>query len=221
MLNCVDVEANVQITVFLGAPGSGKGTQAKKLSLKNQFVHLSTGDMLRAAIKNETALGQQAKSFMERGELVPDDLVIQLIKETLTQLDSSKHILLDGFPRTVRQAEALNSNPATQVQQAVLFEIPDDILIERLTGRRVCTQCGQPFHLKHMPPKLEGSCDKCGGQVVHRSDDQESVVRKRLEVFHSQNKGLVDFYSRHNSLRKLDANLPADKVEKLLFGILQ
>lgn len=211
----------MQITVFLGAPGSGKGTQAKKLSQKKTFIHLSTGDMLRAAIKNNTSLGQKAKAFMDKGELVPDDLVIQLIKETLSQLSSNQHILLDGFPRTVAQAEALNANPTTQVQRAILFEIPDNLLVERLTGRRVCTQCGHPFHIKHMPPKSEGMCDACGGQIVQRSDDTENVVKKRLDVFHSQNKGLVDFYSKKNALHKLDANLPADQVEGLLIGILQ
>ncbi|MFM8270206.1 MAG: adenylate kinase family protein, partial [Pseudomonadota bacterium] len=165
----------MRITVFLGAPGSGKGTQAKKLCQENIFVHLSTGDMLRSAIKDGTALGKEAKTFMDKGELVPDSTVIGLIRETLAQLKSNQHVILDGFPRTVAQAEALNGNPSTQVNQAVLFEIPDSILIERLTGRRVCKQCGQPFHAKYIPPKKEGVCDSCGGEVIQRSDDNEDV----------------------------------------------
>lgn len=211
----------MRITVFLGAPGSGKGTQAKKLCQEHGFVHLSTGDMLRLAIKEGTPLGKEAKTFMDKGELVPDLTVIGLIRETLSELNPKQHILLDGFPRTVAQAEALNSNSATQVEQAVLFEIPDSVLIDRLTGRRVCKQCGQPFHIKHIRPKKDGVCDLCGGEVVQRSDDSEDVVRRRLDVFHSQNKGLVEFYSQKNKLQRINVNQSAESVQKILMELLQ
>jgi len=211
----------VRLTVFLGAPGSGKGTQAKMLSQRERFVHLSTGDILRNAIKEGTLLGKEAKTFMDKGELVPDSTMIGLIKDTLSQLKPNQHVLLDGFPRTVAQAEALNSNPTTQVEQAILFEIADPLLIERLTGRRVCKQCGQPFHMKHIPSRKEGVCDLCGGQVVQRSDDHEDVVRRRLEIFHSQNKGLVDYYSEKQKLKRINVDQPADSVQKILMELLK
>ena len=211
----------MRITVFLGAPGSGKGTQAKMLSQRERFVHLSTGDILRNAIKEGTPLGREAKTFMDKGELVPDVTMIGLIKDTLTKLKPDHHVILDGFPRTVAQAEALNLNTATQVEQAILFEIADSLLIDRLTGRRVCKQCGQPFHMKHIRPKKEGICDLCGGEVIQRSDDHEDVVRRRLEIFHSQNKGLVDYYSDKKNLRHINVDQPADSVQKILMELLK
>lgn len=211
----------MKITVFLGAPGSGKGTQAKKLCQNDQFIHLSTGDMLRSAIKEGTPLGLKAKSFMDKGELVPDETVIGLIQETLAQCKSHQHVILDGFPRTVPQAEALNKNGNTKVNQAVLFEIPDSVLVGRLTGRRVCKSCGQPFHIAHVKTKKEGICDVCGGEVVQRSDDKEDVVKRRLEVFHSQNKSLIDFYLHLNSLKKLDGNREAQEVQNDLLELLK
>lgn len=221
MQNSVDAEDSVEITVFLGAPGSGKGTQAKKLSQKPHFIHLSTGDILRKAIRENTPVGAEAKSFMDKGELVPDSTMIALIQETLSKIEQDKHVILDGFPRTVAQADALNANPATQVGQAVLFDIPDEDLVERLTGRRVCKRCGHPFHVKHIPPQKEGVCDFCGGEVVQRVDDDESVIKRRLEVFHSQNQGLIDYYRQKNNLKKIDVRRPAEQVEKLLSEFLK
>ena len=211
----------MRITVFLGAPGSGKGTQAKMLSQRERFVHLSTGDILRNAIKEGTALGKEAKTFMDKGELVPDSTMIGLIKDTLSQLKPNQHVILDGFPRTVAQAEALNTNSDTHVEQAILFEIADSLLIERLTGRRVCKQCGQPFHTKHIRPKQDGVCDQCGGEVVQRSDDHEDVVRRRLEIFHAQNKGLVDYYAKKQNLRRINVDQPADSVQQVLMELLK
>lgn len=211
----------MRISVFLGAPGSGKGTQAKKLCQESQFVHLSTGDMLRNAIKEGTPLGKEAKTFMDRGDLVPDQTVINLIQETLSHLKTSQHAILDGFPRTVTQAEALNSNPITQVERAVLFEIPDETLIERLTGRRICKQCGQPFHTKHVRPKKEGLCDFCGGEVIQRSDDNEDVVKRRLEVFHSQNQYLINYYANQDKLVRINVDQPAEAVQKILMELLK
>ena len=181
----------MDITVFLGAPGSGKGTQAKKLCQTDQFIHLSTGDMLRSAIKEGTPLGLKAKSFMDKGDLVPDETVIGLIQETLAHCKPGQHIILDGVPRTVPQAEALNSHQNTRVNRAIFFEIPDSVLVERLTGRRICKSCGQPYHATHVKPEKEGACDLCGGEVVQRSDDKEDVVKRRLEVFKSQNKSAI------------------------------
>ena len=211
----------MRVTVFLGAPGSGKGTQAKKLCQAGNFVHLSTGDMLRTAIKEGTPLGKDAKTFMDKGDLVPDKTVIGLIRETLSHLKPNQHVILDGFPRTVAQAEALNTSPLTQVTQAVLFDIPDEVLVERLTGRRVCKQCGQPFHTTHIRPKKEGVCDLCGGEVIQRSDDNENVVKRRLEVFHSQNKQLVDYYSDKKRLEKINVNQSADSVQTILMELLK
>jgi adenylate kinase len=158
---------------------------------------------------------------MDKGELVPDATMIGLIKDTLSQLKPDQHVILDGFPRTVAQAEALNSNNATQVEQALLFEIADSLLIDRLTGRRVCKQCGQPFHMKHIRPKKEGVCDLCNGDVIQRSDDHEDVVRRRLEIFHSQNKGLVDYYSDKQKLKHINVDQPADSVQKILMELLK
>ena len=211
----------MRITVFLGAPGSGKGTQAKLLSQRDRFVHLSTGDILRNAIKEGTPLGREAKTFMDKGELVPDATMIGLIKDTLSKLKPDQHVILDGFPRTVAQAEALNSNTETQVEHALLFEIVDSLLIERLTGRRVCKQCGQPFHMKHIRPKKEGICDLCNGEVIQRSDDHEDVVKRRLEIFHSQNKGLVDYYSDKHKLKRINVDQPADSIQKILMELLK
>ena len=211
----------MEITVFLGAPGSGKGTQAKKLCQSGSFVHLSTGDILRNAIKEGTPLGNEAKTFMDKGELVPDKTMIGLIQEVLSHLDSSQHIILDGFPRTVPQAVALNSSDKTKVNRAILFEIPDSVLVERLTGRRVCKGCGHSYHVKHFPPKKDGVCDSCGHETVQRTDDKEEVVKKRLEVFHSQNQGLVDFYSHQKTLKKVDANKTAETVQEDLKRLLK
>jgi len=211
----------VEITVFLGAPGSGKGTQAKKLCQKDSFVHLSTGDILRAAIKEGTALGVEAKTFMDKGELVPDKTMIGLIQEVLSNLKENQHIILDGFPRTVPQAMALNSSEKTKVNRAILFEISDSVLIERLTGRRMCKTCGHSYHVTHIPPKREGICDNCGGELVQRSDDSKEVVSKRLQVFHSRNQGLVDFYSNQKILKRVNAHKTTEEVQEELMRLLK
>lgn len=210
----------MEITVFLGAPGSGKGTQAKKLCQSDSFVHLSTGDILRNAIKEGTPLGNEAKKFMDKGELVPDLTVIGLIHEALSHVRQNQHVILDGFPRTVPQALALNSNDKTKVGRAIFFEIPDSVLVERLTGRRVCKGCGHPYHITHFPPKKEGVCDSCGNEVVQRSDDKEEVVKKRLQVFHTQNQGLVDFYSHQKNLKTVNAHKNAEQVQDELKRLL-
>ncbi|NBX92206.1 MAG: nucleoside monophosphate kinase [Proteobacteria bacterium] len=221
MQSFVDEEVSVNITVFLGAPGSGKGTQAKILSSDGKYIHLSTGDILRNAIKTQTPLGKEAKVFMDKGELVPDATVISLIEDTLKTLSPDAQIILDGFPRTVPQAEALDAKGTTKVKSAIFFDIPNSALIERLTGRRVCRNCGQPYHVKHMPPKKAGVCDVCSGEVYQRSDDTEEVVVRRLEVFGSQNQGLLDYYSRLNKLWNLSADRSPQEIQKSLIEVLK
>lgn len=196
----------MRIAVFLGAPGSGKGTQAKSLAESAGFVHLSSGDVLRQAVREGTELGLQAKVLMDRGEYVPDDLMIALISGELKKLPSSKTVILDGFPRTLAQAEALDKDTVTRVDRAIFFEVDGEALVERLTGRRTCEKCGQPYHVKFLPPKTEGKCDRCGGALKQRSDDTEAVVRKRLEVFNRENDRLLDYYRQNYRLRSLDAS---------------
>lgn len=203
----------MDIFVFLGAPGSGKGTQAKRLSVHAGFHHLSTGDILRAAIASGTALGTKAKGIIDSGELVPDSVMIELIGTTLASLPPKSRVILDGFPRTVAQAEALDSDPAMRVNRAVYFDIPEEELILRLTGRRICVQCGEPFHVVFMRPQKEGICDRCGGSLYQRSDDKGDVVKRRLEVFAATNDRLLEFYRGSQRLETIDADQPADQIQ--------
>lgn len=211
----------MNITVFLGAPGSGKGTQAKRLSSSGNFKHFSTGDMLRTAIQEAKPVGIKAKGFMSKGELVPDNIMIELIEEALSHVPNTARVLLDGFPRTVAQAKALDSNPRTQVNQAIYFTIPEDVLIRRLTGRRICQKCGESFHLEFMPPKAENICDKCHSQLTQRSDDSESVARHRLTVFRTQNEGLLTYYTSAKKLQEIQADKDVDVVQSALVGMLK
>lgn len=210
----------MDITVFLGAPGSGKGTQAKLLVKDHGFQHFSTGDMLRAAIKAGTPVGLKAKKIIEAGELVSDDVMIELIEKALAGLPASAKILLDGFPRTVKQAEALDSSDATTVDRAIFFDVPSELLMRRLTGRRICSQCGQPFHVEFVKPKKEGHCDQCGGELLQRPDDTESVVQRRLEVFEKQNQPLLDFYSDKSKLETIDADQSTEVLQARLVEML-
>jgi adenylate kinase len=210
----------VKLIVFLGAPGSGKGTQAQLLSKSDGYIHLSTGNLLRVSIRENTPLGIKAQSFMDRGELVPDSLMIELLESELSLYPADSKILLDGFPRTVKQAESLDENPKTVVNKAVLFEVPERVLLTRLTGRRICEKCGSSFHIINLRPKKEGVCDYCSGRLIQRADDEEMVVKKRLEVFFNQNKGLTDFYSKKNKLSKVRADVEVEKVQSDLLSLL-
>ena len=221
MRNSVVDEDRVNITVFLGAPGSGKGTQAKRLAQSQGFIHFSTGDMLRAAIQAGTDVGKKAKVYIDKGELVPDSVMIELIESSLGKLGPGSRVLLDGFPRTVPQAEALDRKASTSVAVALYFIVPEHLLVDRLTGRRVCEKCGEPFHVTFLPPKVAGICDRCGGALIQRSDDSEKVVRRRLEVFSQQNKGLLAYYSATHKLREVDANKPIELIQKNLIHLLQ
>jgi adenylate kinase len=212
------------ILVLLGPPGSGKGTQAKRFAAARGWPQLSTGDMLRSAIAAGTQLGLEAKSYMDKGALVPDAVVIGLIGERVQMPDCANGVILDGFPRTIPQAEALDRLLQAQgkaVGRAVLFEIPDELLVSRLSGRRTCTKCGSMFHVESARPKQDGVCDSCGSALVQRDDDRPEVIRKRLEVYHKQTAPLADFYHAQGKLRSIDANRSPEEVERQLSGTLQ
>ncbi len=210
----------MDITVFLGAPGSGKGTQAKRLAESQGFRHLSTGDMLRAAIQEGTDVGKRAKGFIDRGELVPDSIMIELIADVLAKSKGGAKVILDGFPRTVPQAKALDENKNTMVNKALYFDMPEKMLVERLTGRRICEKCGEPFHVSFLPSKKSGICDKCGGKLIQRADDDESVVTRRLQIFNQQNSQLLDYYRARKNLSQVTADAPVEQVQKSLTKIL-
>jgi len=193
--------------MFLGAPGSGKGTQAKILGERFNLKHIASGDLFRENLKNETELGQLAKSYMERGDLVPDDVTIAMLKERLSRPDVQKGFMLDGFPRTIAQAEALDTMMTAMKRQlaAVLYlNVPDDVIVERLSGRLICRKCQTPFHQKFNPPAQEGVCDACGGELYQRDDDKPETVRARLEVYHAQTEPLVDFYRNKDILLEIN-----------------
>jgi adenylate kinase len=203
------------ISVLLGPPGSGKGTQAKKLSADLGWPQLSTGDMLRAAIAASTPLGKLAQDYMSRGALVPDDLVIDLIRERIQGADCGHGFMLDGFPRTIAQGQALDQLlqvRGEQIGAVVLFEISDAILVSRLTGRRTCPSCGAMFHIEAIRPRLDGVCDNCGTALVQRDDDREEVIRKRLQVYHVQTAPLIEFYRKSRQLIVIDASRSALQV---------
>ncbi|ACD65915.1 MAG TPA: adenylate kinase [Sulfurihydrogenibium sp.] len=194
-----------KIIIFLGPPGAGKGTQSQLLKERNGFIQISTGDLLREAVKNQTELGKLAKQYMDEGKLVPDDLIISLIKEKLQEY-ADKNIIFDGFPRTIPQAESLDnllSHLNKNVDAVILFKIEDDEVVKRLAGRRVCPSCGAVYHMIYNPPKTDEICDKCGARLIQRDDDKEEVIRKRLEVYHQQTKPLIEYYK--NKIVEIDA----------------
>jgi adenylate kinase len=212
------------IVVLIGPPGSGKGTQAKVLASTRGLPQLSTGDMLRTAISQGTELGQQAKKLMDQGALVPDSVVIGLISERSQADDCRSGFILDGFPRNVAQAEALDkmmTSQGIQVDRAVLFSIADEVLVKRLSGRRTCLECSAMYHIDNAKPKKDGICDECGSKLVQRDDDQVEVVRKRLQVYHEKTEPVVDFYRTQGKLKSLDAGQTADQVTKILSEILK
>ncbi len=206
--------------VFLGPPGAGKGTQAKKLAQELNLKHISTGDLLREAVKNQTPLGQKAKEYMDRGELVPDELIIALIEEVMPPEGG---VILDGFPRTIKQAEALDElfeRKSLKIDRAILFDAPDEEIIKRLTGRRTCPDCGAVYHIVFNPPKRDEVCDRCGAKLLQRKDDSEEVVKNRLEVYRKQTAPLIDYYEKKSILVKLDASKNIDEVYRSLKSVL-
>lgn len=212
--------------VLMGLPGAGKGTQAERIVESYEIPHISTGDMFRAAIKEETALGLQAKSFMDKGELVPDEVTIGIVRERLGKNDCEKGFLLDGFPRTVAQADALEqilTDLDKKINYVINIDVNKDILMDRLTGRRICKQCGSTYHLVFNPPANAGVCDKCGGELYQRADDNEETVANRLEVNLKQTEPLLSFYREKGYLKNIngeqDINKVFEDVKDLLEGL--
>ncbi|MEN2994198.1 MAG: adenylate kinase [Thermodesulfovibrio sp.] len=210
--------------VFLGAPGAGKGTQAKRLVEKYGIPQISTGDLLRAAVAAETPLGKEAKAYMDRGELVPDSVVLEMVKERLSQEDCKKGFILDGFPRNVAQAEALDkmlSEMNMPLDLVLNLDVPFDDLMKRLTGRRTCKSCGQMYNIYYSPSKVEGKCDKCGGELFQRDDDKEETIRKRLEVYRAQTEPLIDYYSKKAILKSVSGTGNIDEIFNSICTILE
>jgi adenylate kinase len=201
--------------VLLGAPGAGKGTQAKKLIEKYGIPQISTGDLLRAAVSAGTELGKEAKSFMDKGELVPDSVVLGMVEERMGQDDCKKGYILDGFPRNTAQAEALDGmldKLAMPITAAVSVDVPFEDLMKRLTGRRTCKNCGQMYNIYFTPPAKEGVCDKCGGELFQRDDDKEETIKKRLEVYESQTAPLIDYYGNKGILKRFEGTGSIDDI---------
>ncbi|MGB2706409.1 MAG: adenylate kinase [Candidatus Omnitrophota bacterium] len=201
--------------VLLGPPGAGKGTQAKVLCERFGFLHVSTGDMLREAVKNGTKIGKEAKSYMERGELVPDEIVTAIVTERIERSGPDAGFLLDGFPRNEAQANELDcalGKMGKKLDMVLYLKTSAQVSIERLSGRRVCVKCGANFHVKNMPPKKGGICDYCQGELIHRDDDKEGTVKKRLIVYEEETKSLIDYYRKKGILRELSGDLDVDEL---------
>lgn len=196
--------------IFLGAPGAGKGTQAEVISEKMNIPTVSTGNIIREALKNGTEMGLKAKSFIEAGKLVPDDVVIGIIKERLSEKDCENGFILDGFPRTIPQAQALDAM-GIQIDKVIEIAVDDDTIIGRMSGRRVCQDCGSSYHISNKPPKKEGVCDLCGGKLIQRKDDDPETVLDRLNVYHTQTEPLKDYYEKKGILRVADGTLGVEK----------
>ncbi|MHA1230661.1 MAG: adenylate kinase [Candidatus Helarchaeota archaeon] len=205
--------------IFLGLPGAGKGTQAEKIAKKFNIPQISTGDILRENVRNGTELGKKAKTYMDEGKLVPDDIIINMIKERLKNPDCANGFILDGFPRTIEQAGALED--ISPIDYAIFIDVPTDVLIERLTGRRSCKKCNAVYHIKYNPPKKPGICDACGGELYQRDDDKVETVKKRIEAYNNQTKPLVSYYKEKGILITIDGNRPIDEISKDIQEILE
>ena len=209
--------------IMLGAPGAGKGTQAKLIADKYQIPHISTGDIFRANIKDGTELGMKAKSYMDAGGLVPDELVIDLVVDRLTWEDAKNGYVLDGFPRTIPQAEALTkalAEKGEKIDAAIDIDVPDENIINRMGGRRACVACGATYHIVNIPPKVEGKCDKCGADLILRDDDKPETVKNRLEVYHEQTQPLIDYYKAEGVLKEVDGTVDMNDVFNAIVDIL-
>ncbi len=209
--------------IMLGAPGAGKGTQAKKIAEKYQIPHISTGDIFRANIKEGTELGAKAKAFMDQGLLVPDELTVALVADRIVKDDCKDGFVLDGFPRTIPQAQALEDALAkmgSRMDFAIDVDVPDESIVSRMGGRRACVGCGSTYHLVYAPTKTEGVCDKCGGETVLRDDDKPETVQKRLSVYHDQTQPLIEFYSNQGILKSVDGTQPMEDVFAAIVQIL-
>ena len=209
--------------VMLGAPGAGKGTQAIKIADKYDIPHISTGDIFRANIKGGTELGQKAKSYIDKGELVPDEVTIGMLLDRIAQDDCKNGYVLDGFPRTIPQAESLTEalkSQGDQIDFALNFDVPDEAIIERMSGRRACPKCGATYHIVFSAPKTENICDKCGTELIIRSDDKPETVKDRLNVYHQQTEPLIAYYKAAGVLREVDGTQELPKVFEDVVAIL-
>lgn len=209
--------------IMLGAPGAGKGTQAKKIAEKYQIPHISTGDIFRANIKGGTELGMKAKTFMDQGMLVPDEITIGMLMDRIKEADCVNGYVLDGFPRTIPQAESLTAALAglgEAIDYAVNVDVPDEAIINRMAGRRACLACGATYHVEYNPPKTEGVCDVCGEKLVLREDDKPETVQKRLSVYHEQTQPLIDYYQKAGVLKEVDGTQDMNVVFQNIVDIL-
>ena len=209
--------------IMLGAPGAGKGTQAKKIAAKYSIPHISTGDIFRANIKNGTELGNKAKTYMDQGLLVPDELVVDLVVDRVKQDDCANGYVLDGFPRTIPQAEALDKALAAigeKMDYAIDVDVPDENIVHRMSGRRACVGCGATYHLEYAPTKTEGICDACGKELILRDDDKPETVKKRLGVYHEQTQPLIDYYTNAGILKTVDGTIDINDVFEAIVDIL-
>lgn len=211
------------VVILLGPPGAGKGTQAARLAERLGLVHVASGDLFREAVAAQTPLGQKAQGYMERGELVPDEIVVAMVLERLAQSDCHRGAVLDGFPRTVAQAGALDEALSAQgkkVDAVLLLHVPDEVVLERLTGRRICRNCQAPYHITFHPPAQEGICDRCGGVLYQRDDDREETVRHRLQVYREQTAPLISYYHQKQVLHKVDGVGEVEEVSERLLRAL-
>ena len=209
--------------IFLGAPGSGKGTQSKLVAEYLAIPHLSTGDILRASVKAGTEIGKKAKEYMDAGDLVPDDIIVGIIRERTAEPDCANGLILDGFPRTSSQAEALTgmfANSDQRLDHVVYLAINPEKVVERLTGRRVCSECGNEFHLRFKAPRNEGICDSCGGKLIHRSDDHEDKIRNRLSAYEAQTAPLIEYYKKAGVLKNVTAEGSIDDITNRIKSVL-
>ncbi len=210
--------------ILLGAPGAGKGTQAKKIVEKYGIPHIATGDILREAVAKGTELGKKAKEYMDRGELVPDEIVIGIVKERLQQPDCEKGFLLDGFPRTLKQAEALDDmlkELGKKIDAVIYIDVPEEEVVKRIVNRRTCRNCGAVYHLIYAPPKEPNKCDKCGGELYQRDDDKEETVRQRFKVYMENTAPLIEYYEKKGILYKVDGTKNIDEVFQQIDEVLQ
>ena len=209
--------------IMLGAPGAGKGTQAKQIAAKYGIPHISTGDIFRANIKNGTELGKKAKEYMDQGLLVPDELTCDLVMDRIAEDDAKNGFVLDGFPRTIPQAEALTAaldKIGQKMDYAIDVDVPDENIVNRMSGRRACLKCGATYHIVAIPPKKEGICDACGSELVQRDDDKPETVQKRLDVYHEQTQPLIDYYDKAGILKSVDGTVPMEEVFSAITAIL-
>lgn len=209
--------------IMLGAPGAGKGTQAKMIAEKYAIPHVSTGDIFRANIKNGTELGKEAKKYMDQGKLVPDELTVKILLDRVAQPDCANGYVLDGFPRTIPQAEVLDKalrELGDKIDYAINVDVPDENIVNRMGGRRACVGCGATYHIKYNAPKVENTCDTCGGELIIRDDDKPETVQNRLSVYHEQTQPLIDFYEKQGVLKTVDGTVDMNDVFVAIVDIL-